>query len=271
MPELPEVETTRRGIEPHIINQTITHITVRERRLRWPVTPRFEQRLAGAIIQTISRRGKYLICQTSQGYILIHLGMSGSLRIILDNASAEKHDHIDIRLDTGAVVRYSDPRRFGTVQWIKNQPEKHPLLATLGPEPLSSDFNTHYLHSLSRNRKIAIKSLIMNSRVVTGVGNIYASESLFLAGIHPARAAGRISQKRYQSLVAAIKQTLEKAIAEGGTTLRDFVNADGKPGYFQQSLQVYDRAGQACLNCGQAIKLMTTGQRSTFYCGHCQR
>lgn len=271
MPELPEVETTRRGIEPHILHRTVTRVTVREPRLRWPVTPGLEQILLGQTIQQVRRRAKYLLVETGQGTLLIHLGMSGSLRILKQPLPPQKHDHIDIQLDTGDLLRYTDPRRFGAMLWLTEAPADHPLLRELGPEPLSEALTGDYLFQKSRGRNVPIKSFIMDSHVVVGVGNIYANEALFMSGIHPQRDAGRISRERYQVLAEQIKLVLARSIEQGGTTLRDFVGGDGKPGYFQQTLQVYGRGGEPCRTCGEILREIRLGQRSTVYCGHCQR
>lgn len=276
MPELPEVETTRRGIAPHVQGQRVDAVLVRERRLRWPVPVGFEDWLTGRVIQEVGRRGKYLLLDTGEGWVMLHLGMSGSLRILdrdaaLDPANLRRHDHLDIVFGNGRVLRFHDPRRFGSLHCFEHEPELHPLLAELGPEPLDEDFTVDYLYPRSRGRRLAIKSFIMDSRQVVGVGNIYASEALFMAGIDPRRAAGRISRVRMANLVAAIRQVLGQAIAVGGTTLRDFVGGDGKPGYFQQSLFVYGREGAACRRCGTVLRELRLGQRSTVFCSRCQR
>jgi formamidopyrimidine-DNA glycosylase len=271
MPELPEVETTRRGIEPHVCGHRIKQLLVRQRQLRWPVPRQLEQVLAGQRIERVERRGKYLLLSVGQGTLIIHLGMSGSLRVLATDAPAGPHDHIDLLLDTSRRLRYTDPRRFGAWLWTDKAVEQHPLLKKLGPEPLSDAFNADYLYSRSRGRKVAVKSFIMNSHVVVGVGNIYANEALFRAGIHPARSAGRIGRQRYQRLAEAIKSVLTDAIRQGGTTLRDFVGGEGKPGYFRQRLQVYDRRDAPCRRCATAIRETRIGQRSSFYCPACQR
>jgi formamidopyrimidine-DNA glycosylase len=271
MPELPEVETTRRGIEPHIRGRRVTGLIVRQRQLRWPVPARLERQLSGQPLETVARRGKYLLLSVGAGTLIIHLGMSGSLRIVRDEAVAGPHDHIDLLLDDGSRLRYTDPRRFGAWLWTGEAVEQHPLLAALGPEPLSEAFNADYLHDLAHGRMLAVKNFLMNSHVVAGVGNIYANEALFRAGIHPARAAGRISLQRYRLLVDAVKSVLHEAIAQGGTTLRDFVDGNGKPGYFSQSLQVYSRRDTPCPRCAMPIREARIGQRSSFYCPKCQR
>ncbi len=270
MPELPEVETTRRGIQGHIEGKTIKDVIVRQQQLRWPVSDEITTILPGQRINQVHRRGKYLLLETGQGTVLIHLGMSGSLSIANKGKAAKKHDHVDIILKDGAILRYHDPRRFGCMLWAGVQPYKHVLLESLGPEPLTDDFNAQYLFVLSRKRQAAVKSFIMDSHIVVGVGNIYANEALFMAGIRPRKAAGRVSRASYEKLVAAIKLILASAIEQGGTTLRDFVGSDGKPGYFKQSLSVYGRGGDACLNCGSTLKEIRLGQRSTVYCRHCQ-
>lgn len=271
MPELPEVEVSRRGIEPHLINQRITEIIVRDSRLRWPV-PATVKTLAGAVISQVERRAKYLILHTTQGYLLIHLGMSGALRVVPNSTAVVKHDHVDIVLASGLCLRFNDPRRFGCFLFSQDHPElNHPLLQKLGPEPLTDAFSSDYLYLISRGRQQAIKTFLMDNHVVVGVGNIYANESLFKAGIHPKRAAGKISQKRYDKLVPIVKQILAKAIEQGGTTLQDFTQADGQPGYFKQELMVYGRGGKLCMNCSARLKEIRLGQRSTVYCPKCQR
>jgi formamidopyrimidine-DNA glycosylase len=270
VPELPEVETTRAGIAPHVEGKRVRQVIVRDRRLRWPVSAALGRELSGQLIERVRRRGKYLLLETAAGTCIIHLGMSGSLRIVAQDSPAEKHDHVDIVLSSGKSLRLRDPRRFGCVLWTKRDPEKHKLLASLGPEPLSEDFNADYLKDKAGKRKQAIKTFIMNSKVVVGVGNIYANEALFLSGIRPTRPAGRLSKPRMGLLVDSIKQVLGRAIRAGGTTLRDFVNGDGKPGYFSQQLNVYGRGGKPCINCGTALKEIQLGQRATVYCPKCQ-
>ncbi len=270
MPELPEVETTLRGIRPSLLNQQIQALIVRNRSLRWPVPDGLEGLLAGETVNTLVRRGKYILIGTDAGTALLHLGMSGSLRIIDDDTPAAKHDHIDIVLSSGKVIRFNDPRRFGSLLWSDKDPLQHKLLAALGPEPLTDEFDGDYLYAKSRNRKVSIKQLIMNSNIVVGVGNIYASESLFRAGIRPTRQAGKVSKKRYLKLVEEIKTVLADAIEMGGTTLRDFHGSDGKPGYFRIKLKVYGRAGDPCEKCGSEIKHIVQGQRATYYCTSCQ-
>ncbi len=271
MPELPEVETTLRGIEPHLSGKHITDTQVRQPALRWPVPADLTQRLKGQVIGNCTRRGKYLLIGVGDGHLLIHLGMSGSLRIVAQDLAIGKHDHLDINLDNKTTLRYTDPRRFGSVLWISGDPAKHKLLKSLGPEPLGESFTPEHLYRHSRQRKAPVKSFIMDSHVVVGVGNIYANEALFLSGIHPLRGAGRISKARYSLLTEAIKTVLAKAITLGGTTLRDFVGGDGKPGYFKQELSVYGRGGEPCVRCGQALRELRVAQRSTVYCLSCQR
>ncbi len=270
MPELPEVETSRRGIAPWTEQQRIEAVTVRERRLRWPVPEALEANLTGQTVRSLTRRAKYLLFGTDRGTAMLHLGMSGSLRIIDPDEPAGKHDHVDIRFANGKALRFRDPRRFGSLLWAEN-PQKHPLLRDLGPEPLDDAFDADHLWRAARGRKVAIKPFIMNANVVVGVGNIYASEALYLAGIHPKRQAGRISLKRMQALCDAIKTVLNRAIEAGGTTLRDFHGGDGEPGYFSQKLEVYGRGGEPCRQCDSDIRVIVLGQRSTFYCRRCQR
>lgn len=270
MPELPEVETTLRGIEPHLLNQRIARVIVRNPGLRWPVSTEVS-RAQGQQFVSLSRRGKYLLLGLEHGGLIIHLGMSGSLRILPQPLAPGKHDHIDIELQNGVCLRFNDPRRFGAFLWVEGEMESHELIRNLGPEPLSADFSADYLYHRSHGRRVAIKNFIMNGHIVVGVGNIYASEALFMAGIHPQRGAGRISLQRYEGLVAAIADVLERAIKQGGTTLRDFVNAEGAPGYFAQELLVYNRAGSDCFQCGATILQKVIGQRSSYYCPACQR
>jgi len=268
MPELPEVETTLRGINPYISSQKIVQLTVKQPSLRWPVTENLNCIVHGQKIRTLRRRAKYIILQLDHGSILIHLGMSGSLRIIEKSEVWRKHDHIEMQLSNGYGLRYHDPRRFGCWLWSADE---HSQLSKLGPEPLDDEFNGDYLYQLSRKRRLAVKPFIMDSAVVVGVGNIYAAESLFRSGISPQRPAGRISSKRYQLLAANIKYILSAAINQGGTTLRDFVSSDGQPGYFQQSLDVYGRAGQSCKVCAGRLREIRLGQRSSVFCPNCQR
>ncbi|WP_127474589.1 bifunctional DNA-formamidopyrimidine glycosylase/DNA-(apurinic or apyrimidinic site) lyase [Sulfurivermis fontis] len=271
MPELPEVETTRRGIAPHLTGHAVVDVIVRHPQLRWPVPRGLAGKLRGCVVQAVERRAKYLLLRFAHGTLILHLGMSGSLRLVDANAPAGKHEHFDLVLDSGRALRLTDPRRFGAVLWTKDEPTQHELLRDLGPEPLGDEFDAAYLYRATRKRKAAIKQFIMDSKIVVGVGNIYASEALFRAGIHPSRAAGTLSQERCARLVVAIKEVLREAIRQGGTTLRDFTGGDGKPGYFAQQLRVYGRAGEPCPACGATIKQMRHGQRSTYYCPRCQR
>ncbi|ASJ71169.1 bifunctional DNA-formamidopyrimidine glycosylase/DNA-(apurinic or apyrimidinic site) lyase [Granulosicoccus antarcticus] len=270
MPELPEVETTRRGIKPHLVGKTIQQVTVHNPNLRWPV-PTTIKALQGAIVASVTRRGKYLLVDVPAGTAIVHLGMSGSLRISPADEPRRKHDHIELLLESGDILRFHDPRRFGCFLWAAAGEPPHKLLASLGPEPLANEFNAEYLFQASRKRQVPIKNFIMNSQIVVGVGNIYASESLFMAGIRPARAAKTLTRKQAEALVEAIKLVLQRSITQGGTTLRDFTNSDGNPGYFAQSLQVYGRTDEPCRKCRKPIKQSVIGQRSTFYCSHCQK
>ncbi len=270
MPELPEVETTRRGLLPLLDHATITAVDLREARLRWPFQARWTEDLAGQTILSLSRRAKYLLLHLSKGTLIAHLGMSGSLRCVTPDVPLKKHDHITLYLDSGLQLRYHDPRRFGCLIYTTEASQEHPLLASLGPEPLSDEFSGSLLFSASRGHRLAVKNFIMDQRVVVGVGNIYANEALFKAGIRPTRAAGRISLQRYQRLAACIRATLEAAIEKGGTTLRDFIGGDGEPGYFQQTLLVYGRAGLSCTVCQEPLQACLVGQRSTVFCPCCQ-
>jgi len=271
MPELPEVETSRCGIEPHLLNKKITEVIIRQHKLRWPIPKDLPTLAKGKNIIAIGRRAKYIYLKLENGNIIIHLGMSGSLRICTKKAPPDKHDHIDIIVSNNKVLRLRDPRKFGCVLWQASDINQHKLIKSLGPEPLEQEFNTDYLQIKTRNRQCSIKALIMNSHIVVGVGNIYASEALFRAGINPKRKAGKISRPRLQKLVDAIKQTLSEAIKAGGTTLRDFTASDGQPGYFAQELLVYGKGGQPCTQCSGTIKQFTQQARSTFYCSKCQR
>jgi len=270
MPELPEVETTRRGVSPHVVGKKVIELIVREPRLRWPVPEDLGEKLVGQRILSVDRRAKYLLFNTRAGTLLVHLGMSGSLRVVGDSGELKKHDHIDIVLAGGGRLRYCDPRRFGSFLWCEPGRE-HPLLAHLGPEPLSPDFHGGLLYGKSRGRKGPVKNFIMDGKVVVGVGNIYANEALFRAGIRPDRPAGRISAVRYELLAKQIKQVLTTAINQGGTTLRDFVGGDGQPGYFAQELLVYGREGQPCTRCKAPLRQLRLGQRTSVYCVACQR
>ena len=271
MPELPEVETARRGITPYLLGRRVRAVTVRNKRLRWPIPMTLLKELPGQRVEAVERRGKYLLLKTSAGTALLHLGMSGSLRIVDEGSPAAKHDHVDIVMDSGKALRLRDPRRFGALLWTRADPESHKLLKDLGPEPLSEDFDGAYLFEASRGRKVAVKQFIMDSHVVVGVGNIYASESLFLAAIRPQRAAGRVSRKEYDALARGIKKVLSASIKAGGTTLRDFAREDGEPGYFSQRLRVYGREDERCYRCGGTIVARATGQRMTYWCPSCQK
>lgn len=271
MPELPEVETTLRGLAPHLSGQTIKQVIIRNAQLRWPIPENLPTILHGKTILKLQRRAKYLLLECANGTLILHLGMSGSLRVLAANTPPEKHDHFDLILANGTLMRLRDPRRFGAVLWHEGEISKHPLFAKLGPEPLLDEFNAKYLYAATRKRSAAIKLVIMDSHVVVGVGNIYASESLFHAGIRPQLAANKLSLPRCAKLVQTIRDTLSDSIAQGGSTLRDFTDSNGKPGYFQQSYTVYGRTGEPCRKCGTAIKQIVQGQRSTFYCPVCQK
>jgi formamidopyrimidine-DNA glycosylase len=271
MPELPEVETTRRGLEPLLVGQRIRAVVVRNRQLRQPVPRRLPQLIAGATIRSLTRRGKYLLVDCGAGTLILHLGMSGRLWVVTDGAAPAPHDHFDLVLDNGVVVRLRDPRRFGLVLWQAGDPLAHPLLTKIGPEPLSAEFDGVALHAATRNRSAAIKHVLMDSHVVAGIGNIYANEALFRAGIAPRTSARRLSRERCQVLAAKIRETLELAIGAGGSSLRDYLRSDGMAGNYQSQFLVYDRAGEPCRRCGAAIKEIRQGQRSTFFCPKCQR
>lgn len=271
MPELPEVETTRRGIAPHVEGRRIERVVVRDGRLRQPVPRRINQLAAGQLIRTVARRGKYLLLEGTAGSVMIHLGMSGSLRLLPAGTAAGKHDHVDVELADGGCLRLRDPRRFGLLLWVAGDPALHPLLSKLGPEPLERAFNADYLYQRARGRVLAVKPFLMDAQVVVGVGNIYANEALFSAAVHPRRPAGDLSRDECARLVKSIKAVLRRAIAQGGTTLRDFVAGDGRPGYFKQRLKVYDREGEPCLICAAEIVCERLGQRATYFCGRCQR
>jgi len=269
VPELPEVETTRRGIEPHVLGRRIEGWIVRDRRLRWPV--KLPALLKGQRIERVARRGKYLGLITEAGALIVHLGMSGSLRCVARARAVGPHDHVDLLFTGGACLRYTDPRRFGSIHYQVGDWRAHWLLASLGPEPASAEFDGAYLFARSRKKRVAVKTFLMDSRVVVGVGNIYANEALFEARVRPARAAGRLTRQACERLAGAVKETLRRAIEEGGTTLRDFVGSDGRPGYFGQRLAVYGREGQRCLRCKSRLKSLRIGGRATVYCPTCQR
>jgi formamidopyrimidine-DNA glycosylase len=270
VPELPEVETTRRGIEPHVVGRRIQRLLVHDRRLRWPVDLALITAVTGSAIRRAGRRAKYLLLETDAGTLILHLGMSGSLRVLPAITPRIAHDHVDIELDSGQTLRFNDPRRFGSLMFTTGDPATHPLLRSLAPEPLEDDFNAEYLWKITRRRAVAIKQLIMNARLVVGVGNIYASEALFRARIRPRRQARSLTRAECAKLVRAIKATLAMAVKVGGTTLRDYVGADGNPGYFRQKLYVYERAGSPCRVCGNPVKQFTQGARSTYWCPTCQ-
>ena len=270
MPELPEVETTRLGLAPHLEGKRIRGVVLRRANLRWPIPAEIESVLPGQRILAVRRRAKYLLLDTDAGSALLHLGMTGSLRVLPASTPVNTHDHVDLQLSSGQVMRFNDPRRFGSLLW---QPagETHELLQALGPEPLSAHFNGDYLFERSRARKAPVKTFLMDQRIVVGVGNIYAAESLFRAGISPLRAAGKVSRARYQLLAQAAKDILAYAITRGGTTLRDFISPDGAPGYFEQELSAYGRGGLPCPGCGRAMKSANIGQRTSVWCAYCQR
>jgi formamidopyrimidine-DNA glycosylase len=268
LPELPEVETTRKGIEPFLAGQSILRIEVRNSKLRWPVSEEINA-IRQLYVEAVLRRGKYIIMQFRHGSLLVHLGMSGSMRIEQAKTPLKTHDHVVFQLSEEKQIRFNDPRRFGSVLWTEDW-QRHPLIASLGPEPLSESFNAEYLYGLAKQRSLPVKQFIMNSHIVVGVGNIYANEALFLAGIHPNRKVNRISSLRFADLVCKIKQVLTKAIEQGGTTLRDFIGSDGKPGYFQQQLFVYGRAGEPCKQCAHPLKEIRMNARSTVFCPDCQ-
>ena len=270
MPELPEVETTLRGVSPHLVGHTIRKVIVRDGRLRWPVPPAVHL-VEGHTVKSGARRGKYLLFATPPGTLLLHLGMSGSLRVTDAATPFRKHDHIALELDSGLQIRLHDPRRFGAFLFIEGPAEAHSLLCDLGPEPLSDAFTPAYLHSQVQGRAAPIKQVIMDSHVVVGVGNIYACEALFMAGISPTRQAGKVSKPKLTALVEAIREVLAASIEMGGTTLRDFLRETGEPGYFKQTLRVYDREGQPCIGCGKPVKRIVQSNRSTFYCSNCQK
>jgi formamidopyrimidine-DNA glycosylase len=271
MPELPEVETTRRGLAPSVTGRVIAQIVVREPRLRWRVPGELSKAAAGQRVLGLRRRAKYLLFDLERGSMILHLGMSGNLRLLPEATAPLVHDHVDIVLDSGICLRFNDPRRFGSLLWTREDPLEHPLLRSLAPEPLSKEFDGEYLARAAQGRRVAIKQLLMNGQLVVGVGNIYASEALFRAGIRPGRMAGRIKRAELEALARAIKDVLRDAIRAGGTTLRDYINPEGRPGYFRQKLYVYERSGDPCLVCRAPIKHLVQGQRSTYFCPGCQK
>ncbi len=270
MPELPEVETTRRGIIPHLLGRCVQSVVIRNPNLRWKVPAALARELPGQTLHAVERRAKYLLLRADSGTVIVHLGMSGSLRIVACASPAEQYDHVEFVLAGGKCLRLRDPRRFGAVLWTRADPAHHALLRNIGPEPLASEFSGTYLHARTRRRTAAIRDLLLNTHIVAGIGNIYANEALFQAQIRPGRRAGRLSRAECDRLVQAIRSTLTKAIQAGGTTLRDFQNADGQPGYFQQALAVYGRTGKPCQCCATPIRALRLGQRRTFFCPHCQ-
>jgi formamidopyrimidine-DNA glycosylase len=270
MPELPEVETTRLGLVARVVGRCIRDVVVREPRLRWPVPRDLANRLRGAQVLDIRRRGKYLLFDLPAGHLLVHLGMSGTLTVVPGDRPARRHDHVDLALDSGDIVRFNDPRRFGAVLWVR-EPDKHALLASLGMEPFDEAFGGEYLHRASRGRRVPVKQFLMDAHVVTGIGNIYANESLFAARIRPSCAAGRLSRERMDRLAGEVRATLSRALAAGGSTLRDFVGSDGNPGHFQRQYAVYGRAGEPCPACGAAVRASRHSGRATFHCPSCQR
>ena len=270
MPELPEVETTRRGIKPFVEQQRLMQLVIRQSRLRWPVSPELPEAVEGERVEKLTRRGKYLLMHFAHGTLIWHLGMSGRLRIVPQEQVVEAHDHVDAIFESGKVLRLTDPRRFGSLLWTAEDPQQHVLLKRLGPEPLSVDLTIDYLYEKSLRSKQPIKNFIMDSHVLVGVGNIYANESLFLAGIAPQKATNQVPKLRLQRWLDVMRQVLSQAIEQGGTTLKDFVGGDGKPGYFQQALKVYGRGGKPCLSCGHALTEVRLAQRTTVFCKICQ-
>jgi formamidopyrimidine-DNA glycosylase len=270
MPELPEVETTRRGLLPHLVGRRVSDVVVRNRNLRWPVPRDLPRRMRGEEVLAIRRRGKYLLFECREGHLLVHLGMSGRLSLVDTDAPPRRHDHIDVAFEGRQSMRLTDPRRFGAMLWVRGPVERHALLRGLGLEPLEEGFTGEALRRLAAGRRVAVKHFLMNARLITGVGNIYASEALFRAGIHPLRGVNRISRPRWDRLAAAVRETLEQALAAGGTTLRDYASFDGRPGEFGTQCAVYGREGQPCPACATPIRALRQGQRSTFYCPGCQ-
>ena len=271
MPELPEVETTRRGLAPHVVGRRVAQLHVYDSRLRWPVPADLRDRLVGRAIDGVDRRSKYLLFRLGTDTLLVHLGMTGSLRVYRKPPPRRAHDHVDIVLDDGTLVRYNDPRRFGAMLWVGAPASAHPLLRSLGPEPFDRAFDSSYFWHATRSRTAAIKLALMDNKLVVGVGNIYANESLFRAGIRPTVPARRVSRPRLARLVEEVRAVLSEAIAKGGSTLRDYVDARGEPGYFQLDYFVYGREGEPCHVCGSAIQQRRLGARASFYCPQCQR
>jgi len=271
VPELPEVETTRRGLGRHLRGRHIRAVRVHDHRLRWPVTPGLDALLRGQQVRAIERRAKYLLLRCTSGTLIVHLGMSGNLRVVPAPTARLPHDHVELHLDSGSTLRFNDPRRFGCFLYTTEAPRSHKLLRGLAPEPLTAGFDGSYLHRVTRGRRVAIKTLLLNGRLVTGVGNIYASEALYRARIRPRRMARSLTRPEAARLVRAVRAVLAQAIRAGGTTLRDYLRADGSPGYFRQRLYVYERAGRPCRRCGTAVRALTQGQRSSYYCPGCQK
>lgn len=271
MPELPEVETTRRGIIPHVVDQTISKIVIRAPKLRWPIPTSIASHLPGKTIRSIDRRAKYLLVNFDTGTMLVHLGMSGRLQTLSESTPAQKHDHVDIEFTNGSCLRYTDPRRFGSILWTTKPALEHKLLVDLGPEPFDAEFNAKYIALRAKNKKVAVKNFIMDSKIVVGAGNIYANEALFAAKIDPRTPAQKVDLEQYTLLVKHIKRILKLAIEKGGTTLKDFLDSDGNPGYFSQKLQVYGRTNQPCLRCDGTVQAQMIGQRNTFFCTGCQK
>lgn len=271
MPELPEVETTLRGIKPHIIHRQVTDVIIRHPRLRWPIPKDLASKLKGQPLNALERRAKYLLFSFDNGTMILHLGMSGRVRILETEEPPQKHDHVDICFDRKTYLRFTDPRRFGAVLWTEEDPDNHPLLKNIGIEPLSADFNGDYLLKRAKNRKVPVKTFIMDGKIIAGVGNIYATEALFAARINPLTAAGKVKRAQYQALADAIKTVLKQAIKKGGTTLKDFMKSDGSPGYFSIELQVYGHGGKPCPRCHATLKSVRIAQRSTVFCSKCQK
>jgi formamidopyrimidine-DNA glycosylase len=271
MPELPEVETTRRGVAPHVVGRVVSEVQVYDRRLRWPVPDDLAARLQGRRIDALARRSKYLLFGIGSETLLVHLGMTGSLRVYRQAPARKRHDHVDIVLDDGTLLRYNDPRRFGAMLWVTGPAHEHPLLRGLGPEPFDPAFDARHFWNATRRRTAAIKVALMDNALVVGVGNIYANEALFRAGIRPATPAWRLSRPRLERLVTEVRSVLTEALAKGGSTLRDYVDASGEPGYFQLHYFVYGREGQPCRICATPIRHRRLGGRASFYCPACQK